>query len=65
VRNQNMGVTLAVLIGNVVRLVVIAFIIITLENFGITIALVGAPALGATLAIQGPLSNYSAGFQSY
>jgi small conductance mechanosensitive channel len=68
VQNQNMGVTLAGFIGNVVRLVVIAFIV-TLKKFGITIApliaLAGAAAFGATFAIQGPLSNYGAGFQSY
>ena len=38
---------------------------ITLGNFGITIApliaLAGASAFGATVAIQGPLSNYGAG----
>ena len=46
---------------------------ITLKNFGITIApliapliaLASAPAFGATFAIQGPLSNYGAGFRSY
>jgi small conductance mechanosensitive channel len=52
--------------GNVVRIVLIAIvIIITLSNFGITIApliaLAGAAAFGGTLAIQGPLSNYGAG----
>jgi small conductance mechanosensitive channel len=39
--------------------------IITLSNFGITIAplvaLAGAAAFGGTLALQGPLSNYGAG----
>lgn len=63
-----MGVTLAGFIGNVVRLVVIAFII-TLKKFDITIApliaLASAPAFGATFAIQGPLSNYGAGLQSH
>jgi small conductance mechanosensitive channel len=63
---KNLDVTLSGFIGNVVRLVVIAFvIIITLGNFGITIApliaLAGATAFGATFAIQGPLSNYGAG----
>jgi small conductance mechanosensitive channel len=42
---------------------------ITLKNFRITIApliaLASAPAFGATFAIQGPLSNYGAGFRSY
>jgi small conductance mechanosensitive channel len=50
----------------VVKLVVIVFVaIITLGNFGIStaplIALAGASAFGATMAIQGPLSNYGAG----
>jgi small conductance mechanosensitive channel len=63
---RNLDVTLSGFIGNLVRLVVIAFvIIITLGNFGITIApliaLAGATAFGATFAIQGPLSNYGAG----
>ncbi|MBT5109611.1 MAG: mechanosensitive ion channel family protein [Rhodospirillaceae bacterium] len=63
---KNLDVTLSGFIGNVVRLVVIAFvIIITLGNFGITIApliaLAGAAAFGATFAIQGPLANYGAG----
>ena len=58
--------TLTNFAGNVVRVILIAFvIIITLGNFGITIApfiaLAGAVAFGATLAIQGPLSNYGAG----
>jgi len=58
--------TLARFIGNVVKLVVVAFVaIITLGNFGIStaplIALAGASAFGATLAMQGPLSNYGAG----
>ena len=63
---KKIDVTLARFIGNVVKLVLIAFIvIITLGNFGVTIApliaLAGASAFGATLAIQGPLSNYGAG----
>lgn len=52
--------------GNVVRIALIAIVvIITLSNFGITIApliaLAGAAAFGGTLAMQGPLSNYGAG----
>ena len=46
-------------------LIVIFVVIITLGNFGISnaplIALAGASAFGATLALQGPLSNYGAG----
>ena len=55
------------LIGTLVRLIVLVMvIIITLGNFGVSIApliaLAGAGAFGATMAIQGPLSNYGAGF---
>jgi small conductance mechanosensitive channel len=58
--------TLGRFIGNIIRVVMIVFlIIITLGNFGISIApliaLAGAAAFGATMAIQGPLSNYGAG----
>ena len=53
-------------IGNVVKVVMVVFlVIITLGNFGISIApliaLAGVSAFGATVAIQGPLSNYGAG----
>lgn len=53
-------------IGNVIKVVMVIFlVIITLGNFGISIApliaLAGALAFGATIAIQGPLSNYGAG----
>ena len=49
-----------------VKIVAIVFlVIITLGNFGVSIApliaLAGAGAFGATVAIQGPLSNYGAG----
>ena len=58
--------TLARFIGNVVKIIGVVFlVIITLGNFGISIApliaLAGASAFGATMAIQGPLSNYGAG----
>ncbi len=58
--------TLSRFIGNVVKVVMVGFVaIITLGNFGISIApliaLAGATAFGATMAIQGPLSNYGAG----
>ncbi len=58
--------TLSLFIGNIVKIVLIAFVaIITLGNFGIStaplIALAGAGAFGVTLALQGPLSNYGAG----
>ncbi len=58
--------TLVRFLANIVRVVLLGFVvIITLGNFGITItpliALAGAAAFGATLAIQGVLSNYGAG----
>jgi len=58
--------TLGRFIGNVIKVVAIIFlVIITLGNFGISIApliaLAGASAFGATMALQGPLSNYGAG----
>lgn len=58
--------TLARFIGNIVKVIAVVFlVIITLGNFGISIApliaLAGASAFGATVAIQGPLSNYGAG----
>lgn len=63
---KNVDVTLARFIGNAVKLVAIVFlVIITLGNFGVSIApliaLAGAGVFGATVAIQGPLSNYGAG----
>ncbi len=58
--------TLAKFMGNVARIVIVAVLaVITLGNFGISIApliaLAGAGAFGATIALQGPLSNYGAG----
>jgi len=63
---RDIDVTLAKFIGNISKIVMIVFVaIITLGNFGITIApliaLAGASAFGATIALQGPLSNYGAG----
>ena len=63
---RDLDETLARFIGNAVKLTLIVFLaIITLGNFGISvaplIALAGAMAFGATFAIQGPLSNYGAG----
>ena len=63
---KNIDQTLARFLGNIVKIVMIIFlVIITLGNFGISIApliaLAGAGAFGATMAIQGPLSNYGAG----
>ena len=63
---KNVDQTLARFLGNIVKVVMVIFlVIITLGNFGISIApliaLAGATAFGATMAIQGPLSNYGAG----
>lgn len=63
---KEIDVTLSKFIGSMVKIVlVVMLVIITLGNFGISIApliaLAGAGAFGATMAIQGPLSNYGAG----
>ena len=63
---RNLDQTLARFFSNVVKVVLIGFVaVITLGNFGVAIApliaLAGASAFGATLALQGPLSNYAAG----
>jgi small conductance mechanosensitive channel len=63
---RNIDTTLSRFFGSLVKLLVIGIlVVITLGNFGISIApliaLAGAGAFGATLAIQGPLSNYGAG----
>ncbi len=63
---KNIDPTLSKFAGSMVRVILVgSVLIITLGNFGITIApliaLAGASAFGATIAIQGPLSNYGAG----
>jgi len=63
---KNIDVTLSRFIGSVVKLIMIVIlIIITLGNFGVSIApliaLAGAVTFGATLALQGPISNFGAG----
>ncbi|WP_316976773.1 mechanosensitive ion channel family protein [Shumkonia mesophila] len=63
---RKIDLTLARFLGSAVKiLLVVMLVIITLGNFGITIApliaLAGASAFGATMALQGPLSNYGAG----
>jgi small conductance mechanosensitive channel len=63
---KGIDVTLSKFIGNVVKILILTVLaIITLGNFGISIApliaLAGASAFGATMALQGPLSNYGAG----
>jgi small conductance mechanosensitive channel len=64
--SKGIDVTLARFIGNAVKILILTILaIITLGNFGISIApliaLAGASAFGATMALQGPLSNYGAG----
>ena len=63
---RNIDVTLSQFMGSAVKLVLIVLlIIITLGNFGVSIApliaLAGAVTFGATLALQGPISNFGAG----
>lgn len=63
---KNMDITLALFLAGCVKMTILAFaIIIALGKFGITIApfiaALSAMALGASMAIQGPLSNYGAG----
>ncbi|MEZ4605004.1 MAG: mechanosensitive ion channel [Desulfobacterales bacterium] len=58
--------TLSHFLGQVVRLVVLVFVVImAMGKFGISvaplIAALGALAFGASFALQGPLSNYGAG----
>ena len=67
VGGRDVDPTLAKFIGNVARVAIVAvLVVITLGNFGISIApliaLAGASAFGLTIAMQGPLSNYGAGF---
>ncbi len=64
---RSVDVTLAKFIGSCVYLLILAcFIIVALGKFGISVApfvaAVGALTLGAGLALQGPVSNYGAGF---
>ena len=64
--SRGMDPTLGRFFGNVVRFVIMTFVlIITLGNLGVElapiVAFVGAGALGATFAMQGVLSNYAAG----
>ncbi|MFV8816569.1 mechanosensitive ion channel family protein [Haliea sp. E17] len=64
---KKVDVTLAKFIGSCTYLLILAcFVIIALGKFGISVApfvaAVGALTLGAGLALQGPVSNYGAGF---
>lgn len=65
-QKRNMDITLSKFMGNVVKILVLVFvIIIAMGKFGISIApfiaALGALAFGASFALQGPLSNYGAG----
>ena len=64
--SHKLDVTLSRFLGNVVRLLVLAFVmIVVLGKFGITmtpfIAAIGAVAFGSSLALAGLMSNYGAG----
>ena len=63
---HELDITLSKFVGNVVKMLVVVFVvIITIGQFGISIApliaAVSALAFGASFAIQGPVSNYGAG----
>jgi small conductance mechanosensitive channel len=63
---HDLDVTLSRFLGNVVKVLVLTFvIIIAIGKFGISIApfiaALGALAFGSSFALQGPLSNYGAG----
>jgi len=63
---RKLDITLSKFISSCVKITILAFaIIIALGKFGITItpfiAMIGAGAFGASMALQGPLSNYGAG----
>jgi small conductance mechanosensitive channel len=63
---KNVDITLARFFGNVVKILVLTFvIIIAIGKFGISIApfiaALGAIAFGTSFAIAGPVSNYGAG----
>jgi small conductance mechanosensitive channel len=63
---RNVDVTLRQFIATVVKILVMAiFVIIALEKLGVSInpfiAALGGLALGASFALQGPVSNYGAG----
>lgn len=63
---KKMDVTLSKFLASCAKMAVMVFaILIALGKFGITIApfiaMLGAGAFGASMALQGPLSNYGAG----
>jgi len=63
---KKLDITLSKFLANCAKITVLVFaVIIALGKFGITIApfiaMIGAGAFGASMALQGPLSNYGAG----
>jgi small conductance mechanosensitive channel len=65
-QKKKMDITLSKFTANTIKFVILAFaLIIALGKFGITItpfvAALGGATFGASLALQGPLSNYGAG----
>jgi len=63
---KKLDVTLSKFLAGCAKMAVLAFaVLIALGKFGITIApfiaMIGAGAFGASMALQGPLSNYGAG----
>lgn len=65
-KKRNIDITLERFFAGVTKLlVVVIFVVIALNKLGIEIApfvaLLGAGALGLSLAVQGPISNYGAG----
>lgn len=63
---KNVDITLSRFLGNAVKIIVLAFVvIIAIGKFGISIApfiaALGAIAFGTSFAIAGPVSNYGAG----
>jgi len=65
-QKRDLDVTLTSFVGNLTKILVLVFVvIITMGQFGISIApfiaAIGALAFGASFAIQGPLANYGSG----
>ncbi len=63
---KKLDITLSKFLASCTKMAIMAFaILIALGKFGITItpfiAMIGAGAFGASMALQGPLSNYGAG----
>lgn len=65
-QKKKLDITLSKFLASCAKMVVLGFaVLIALGKFGITIApfvaAIGAAAFGASMALQGPLSNYGAG----